>query len=62
MLHNQPLANAPPNKDTRDLPVEKRVVQQGVGYHPSDYADVVVVEVVRSAHVKKNRVRAYEEM
>jgi len=54
MPHNPPLANAPPNKDTRDLPVEKRVVQQGVGYHPSDSADVVAVEVVRSPPVKKN--------
>ena len=62
LLRNTPLANAPPNKATRNLAVEKRVIRQGVRYHPCDSADVVAAEVVRSPTVKKNRVTDCEEI
>ena len=62
LLSNPPLANAPPNKATHDPVVEKRVIRQGVGYHPCDSADVIAAGVVRSPTVKKKRVTASEEM
>ena len=62
LLRNTPLANAPSNKATRNLAVEKRVFRQGVRCHPCDSADVVAAEVVRSPTVKKNRVTDCEEI
>ena len=62
LLRYAPLANASPNKATRDLAVEERAIQQPVEYHAGGSADVVAAEVVRSPTVKGTRLTAGQEM